>query len=109
MELLAILSAMCSVPDGSDIIINTDSKYCICVLSKRQPRRNKPNADLINKCIARMRKLRSIRFVWVKGHNGNEYNELVDHMANEQTELMRKQNGIPVYNYWNSPKVRRSC
>lgn len=110
MELLAILSAVAAVPANSAMVIYTDSQYCIRVLSNEANAHNweRPNANIIRQYFCYASRLKSVRFEWVKGHDGNEYNEMVDALAQSRTEEMRTIHNIPVYNYHNSPKCRKS-
>lgn len=79
MELLAIISAVNSCPPGAFVDIYTDSQYCILVLSNQKlPKKNPDLYKLYVKCSTQ---LAGIRFHWVKGHNGNKYNEQVDELA----------------------------
>jgi ribonuclease HI len=86
MELLAIISVVNSVPEGSEVEINTDSQYCILACKSKKP---KKNIDLVNMYKRIASRHRSIRFNWVKGHNGNRWNEECDRMANGEYQLMR--------------------
>ncbi len=109
MELMAILSAVASVPAGSTLIVYTDSQYCIRVLTNNANANNftRPNANVIRQYFNYASRLKDIRFEWVKGHDGNEFNEMVDALAQSRTEEMRTIHNIPVYDYRNSPKCRR--
>lgn len=79
MELLAIISAVNACPDGAYVDIYTDSQYCILVLSKSyKPKKNPDLYELFKKCAAHVA---GVRFHWVKGHDGNKYNELADQLA----------------------------
>lgn len=79
MELLAIISAVNACPDSAFIDIYTDSQYCILVLSKSyKPKKNPDLYELYKKCVAHVG---GVRFHWVKGHDGNTYNELADQLA----------------------------
>ena len=79
MELLAIISAVNSCPAGAYVDIYTDSQYCIRVLSKSyKPKANPDLYELYKKCAAHVV---GVRFHWVKGHNGNKYNEMADELA----------------------------
>lgn len=79
MELLAIISAVNSCPDGAYIDVYTDSQYCIRVLSKSyKPKVNPDLYEMYKKCAAHVA---GVRFHWVKGHNGDQYNEMADNLA----------------------------
>lgn len=106
MELLAILSAVAAVPVGSSLLVRTDSQYCIQVLTNKRNADNftRPNANVIRQFFTYAGRLKEVRFEWVKGHDGNEYNELVDALAQSRTEEMRTIHNIPVYDWRNSPK-----
>lgn len=79
MELLAIISAVNACPDGAYVDIYTDSQYCILVLSKSyKPKKNPDLYELYKKCADHVA---GVRFHWVKGHDGNKYNELADQLA----------------------------
>lgn len=78
MELLAIISAVNSVPVGHSVLIHTDSQYCILALDGRD---HKANADLINLFHKVSKPLKQVYFEWVKGHAGNRYNEIADDLA----------------------------
>ncbi len=79
MELLAIISAAKSCPEGAFLDVYTDSQYCILVLGKSTaPRKNPDLYDLFKMCSAH---LGGIQFHWVKGHNGDKYNEMADELA----------------------------
>ena len=79
MELLAIVSAVNSCPQGAFVDVYTDSQYSILVLSKSfKPKKNPDLYELYKKCSAH---LAGVRFHWVKGHDGNKYNEVADDLA----------------------------
>nr|CAI9751193.1 Rnase H [Caudoviricetes sp.]CAI9751685.1 Rnase H [Caudoviricetes sp.] len=79
MELLAIISAVNSCPQGAYVDIYTDSQYCILVLSKSvKPKKNPDLYEMYKKCSAHVA---GVRFHWVKGHDGNKHNELADNLA----------------------------
>ncbi len=92
MELLAAIKALKSVKKPSEIMLYTDSMYLVNGMTKwmknwvlrnwkksdKKPVENKEYwqqlLELSNK--------HSITFNWVKAHNGDEYNEHVDGLAN---------------------------
>lgn len=108
MELMAILSVVAAVPAGSTLVVYTDSQYCIQVLTNKANANNfsRPNANVIRQYFNYASRLKSVRFEWVKGHDGDEYNEMVDALAQSRTEEMRTIHNIPTYNYHNSPKCQ---
>lgn len=90
MEVLAILSIVNSLPYNSSVTIHSDSQYSINVLSGKWCASE--NLDLISKyrtlCFSRNIK---VDFIWVKGHEGNEYNEICDKMARGEYIKIKKQ------------------
>lgn len=82
MELTSILHAVSVLPKDAKCEIRTDSRYCICVLEQMN-REFPKNMDLINKFrdVVKRNNIKC-RFTWVRGHNGDKWNEYVDNMAN---------------------------
>jgi len=75
-----------------DITIYSDSQYAINCITSWGPNwspsdwSKKKNAELINDCLGQLHILKTsnkIQFEYVKGHSGNQGNELVDKLANE--------------------------
>ena len=87
MELLAIVSVVNSLPPNSSVTIHSDSQYSINVLSGRW--RASENLKIIN-LYRRLVAERNIKvtFEWVRGHNGDVYNELCDQMARGEYQKM---------------------
>lgn len=83
MELHAIVQAMKTLPNNSTCGIFTDSKYCIYVLDHKTCNFNK-NMEYIQEFrdTIEMKNIK-YQFKWVRGHNGNKWNEMVDKMAND--------------------------
>lgn len=91
MELLAIISVVNSLPNGSDVTIYTDSEYCILALKSHNPIKNLDQIALYKRIVSEHNI--NVKFVWVKGHNNNKYNELCDKMARgEYTKMCNKMN-----------------
>ena len=91
--MLAIISAVKSVPKGATLTVYTDSQYCITSFTNcKKPKKNLDLISLYHHCAA---SLREICFVWVKGHNGNEYNEHVDSLAYSAYEEIVKKYNLP--------------
>lgn len=99
MELTAVIEALGALKEPCNVTLTTDSKYVCDAINQewvynwkrngwRKPDK-KPalNVDLWEKLLALLEK-HSVTFVWVKGHNGNPYNERCDKLAvNEYLKL----------------------
>lgn len=99
MELTAVIEALGALKEPCAVTLTTDSKYVCDAINQewvynwkrngwRKPDK-KPalNVDLWEKLLALLEK-HSVHFVWVKGHNGNPYNERCDKLAvNEYLKL----------------------
>lgn len=89
-EMLAIISAVKRCPIGSDIVIHTDSKYAIFSFGHRKRISDSvKNSDLIH-LYRKEAAQKKVTFEWVKGHNGDRYNEIVDSMANGEYNKMKE-------------------
>lgn len=97
-ELKAIINAILQLPaDATDVVVYSDSQYSLNTLSGKWKR--KMNLDLFKLWddILPERNIK-IEYRWVKGHNGNEFNELCDKLcndalgydANAETDVFRK-------------------
>lgn len=92
-ELCAVLQALRAHPGERPLVIETDSQYAInCSTtwvpgwkkkgwknSQGKPVKNRPLVEAIDREI--QARQGSVRFVWVKGHAGNTFNEKVDTLA----------------------------
>ena len=99
MELTAVIKALDALKEPCSVTLTTDSKYVCDAINQqwvynwkrngwRKPDK-KPalNVDLWEELLALLEK-HSVKFVWVKGHNGNPYNERCDKLAvNEYLKL----------------------
>ena len=84
MELGAIIIALRMIKGEIDsLVIYTDSQYCIgCAVQGWKRKKNKAMWEEFDKQYNRVKKLcPDIRFIHVKGHAGNKYNEIVDKLA----------------------------
>lgn len=87
-ELGACIRALRCVPEGSRIIIKTDSQYCCKVLSGEwNAQTNLRLIDLFHED-KRKRHLR-VDFVKVKGHSDNKWNELADGLCQNAVNSLR--------------------
>ncbi len=98
MELSAVIEALKSLKNNhNQLIIYTDSKYVIDGITKwifnwkknawrtadRKPVKNYELWQELDKEVHK----HQIKWVWVKGHSGNKYNEMVDQLAREAAAL----------------------
>lgn len=97
MELMAAIKALGAFSKGSKIALFTDSKYVSDGIGKwihGWKKRNwktstgsaVKNADLWV-ILDELNQGRTVRWNWVKAHNGDKYNEMADKAAREQAEL----------------------
>lgn len=81
-EIKAILYGVKALPNNSEVEVFSDSQYALGVLSGRY--RAKKNPDLVGE-YKRMVVGKGIKasYTWVRGHNGDKWNELCDQLCNE--------------------------
>lgn len=82
-ELKAIITAIYHLPrNAKNVKVISDSQYALKTLSGEWNR--KMNIDLFDvfEKVTNGKKL-TITYEWIKGHNGNKYNELCDKMCND--------------------------
>lgn len=88
MELLAVITGLESIKKpGQEIMVYSDSKYIIDAVEKKwvfgwlkTGFKGKKNKDLWLRFLS-VYKLHTVRFTWVKGHNGHPENERCDELA----------------------------
>ena len=88
MELLAVIKGLEAITkDKQEVTIYSDSKYVVEAVEKgwlwnwvKKGFKDKKNPDLWRRFIELYRK-HKIKFVWVKGHAGNQENERCDELA----------------------------
>ena len=91
MELGAIIIALRLIKkEYNSIIIYSDSMYCIgCATLGWQRKKNKSMWIEFDKQLDRVKKLCSdIKFIHVKGHNGNRWNDECDKLAVKASQLI---------------------
>ena len=86
VELMAIISAVNWIPQGASVIVYSDSQYAINTLSGRW--KAKANIELVN-MFYEISRGKEVFFEWVKGHNGDHWNEVVDKMANAEYQKLK--------------------
>lgn len=93
MELSAVIYGLQSIYDDNnlndvkEINVVSDSSYVVFAINKGWLNKwkednyvNRLNSDLWHQ-LDKLIRLRKINFIWVRGHNGNQYNELCDKLA----------------------------
>jgi len=85
MELNAVIESIKFVTE-KEIKIYSDSKYVInCAKGLWKIKKNLDLWEIYKK----VSKDKNIEYVWVKGHNGNKYNEIVDKIAREEANKIK--------------------
>ncbi len=93
-ELTAILRAAEAIPpEAPEVVIHTDSKYAIGVLSMNW--KAKANQALIAETKRVLATLKRVRFVYVPGHAGIPLNERADELAREAIKTSSTQRVAP--------------
>ncbi|TVR81453.1 MAG: ribonuclease HI [Chitinophagaceae bacterium] len=93
MELLAVITGLEAIKtEGWDVTIYSDSKYVIDAVEKKwvfgwakKGFVKKKNKDLWTRFLKIYAK-HNVKFIWVKGHSNNYYNERCDKLAVEAAE-----------------------
>jgi ribonuclease HI len=94
MELLAIASAVNALPKGSSALIHSDSQYAIKVLCGQWKAKTNQKQISLFRDIVKSKEL-EISFKWVRGHNGDYYNEMVDSMCTSEIENIVSKYNLP--------------
>lgn len=88
MELMAVIAGLEALKEeGQEVVIFSDSKYVVDSVEKgwvwgwqKKGFTGKKNSDLWKRFITAYKK-HKVKFKWVKGHAGNEENEICDQLA----------------------------
>ena len=96
MELTAAIKALEHIPENSNVVLTTDSKYVMQGITewiKNWKIRNWKTASkkpVLNKELWKrldnLTNQHSIEWKWVKGHSGHRENEIADQLANKGIE-----------------------
>src|ERR1700675_809867 len=78
MELTAAIEGLRIIPNGTRVVLRTDSQYVVKTMTLGWKRRQ--NVDLWAQ-IAPAAEQRDVRFEWVEGHAGDPLNEEADRVA----------------------------
>ncbi len=92
MELMAAIEALKLLKEECEVDLYSDSKYLTDTINKgwlfswikngwkKSDKKCVLNIDLWSE-IAELIKKHKVKFIWVKGHDGNKYNEVCDRLA----------------------------
>jgi len=95
MELIAAIRALQSLKRPCNVKLYSDSQYVIKGMSewitnwKNKNWKDIKNTDLWQE-LDGISAQHSIEWIWVKGHNGDFYNELADKLANDGVKMVKK-------------------
>ncbi len=78
MEITATIKGLEAVPEGESVRIFSDSQYVVNTMTRNWKRR--ANTDLWDKLDAEVAR-HDVKWQWVRGHDGNRYNEEADRLA----------------------------
>lgn len=89
MELLGIIKGLEKCKLGERVVVYCDNQYAVNCLQKRwifrwekQGWRNRRNGDLLVRLLSQYHRLnKQVTLKWIRGHSGNEHNELADALA----------------------------
>lgn len=100
-ELTACLIALEALREPCEVELFTDSQYCIKCMTewlsgwKRRGWKTANKGEVKNKELIqrldKMCQLHNVEWKWVKGHAGNEMNELADRLACKASALVKSQ------------------
>ena len=97
MELCAVISGLEILREPCEATVYSDSKYVVDAMKlgwargwkekgwKKSDGKTALNTDLWERLLS-LSEMHRLRFVWVKGHDGHEYNERCDREAVAQAE-----------------------
>ncbi len=78
MEIMGVIRGLEQTPPGSAVTVHSDSQYVINTFVKHW--QTKANLDLWQR-LKRLVAERKVDWQWVRGHNGDTFNEEADHLA----------------------------
>lgn len=102
MELTAPISALSALKEPCEVELYSDSAYLVNAFNngwlnswqtngwRTADKKEVKNADLWQKLLE-LCKLHKVEFIKVKGHSDNEYNNICDKLAVEETQKLLKQ------------------
>lgn len=92
MEIMSVICGLSAIKEPSNVEVTSDSKYVCDAINqkwiyawkknmwKKSNKQPVQNVDLWMQLLPLLRK-HKVKFIWIKGHNGNPYNERCDKLA----------------------------
>ncbi len=104
MELLAAISGLEALKEPCSVTLYSDSKYLVDAFLQgwvdswrthgwRRGKDELKNPDLWQR-LYELTKIHTVSFVWVKGHNGHDYNERCDALATAFADSFLTDKGV---------------
>ena len=82
MEITAVIEGLKNV-DSKDLTVYSDSTYVINTITKGwKKNKNQDLWEILEKLVSE----KNVKWEWVKGHSGNEFNEKADKLAYGEAE-----------------------
>ena len=100
MELTAVIEALSALKEPCRVTLISDSRYVVDAIEKgwleswrqngwkKADKKAALNVDLWEKLLPLL-DTHKVTFDWVKGHDGDEYNEICDRLAVEESEKFK--------------------
>lgn len=93
MELMGVITALDALKkEGQEVVIYTDSQYIVNAIEKKwvfgwvkKNFKDKKNKDLWLRLLEHYKK-HTVRFIWVKGHADNPFNNRCDELATQAAD-----------------------
>ncbi len=96
-ELWAVLKGLEAIKKTNiPVIVVSDSKYIVDSINNKwlmkwesENWKKRPNADLWKAILNQIRRFKDISFQWTKGHAEDEFNKIVDNIANSTAHQVK--------------------
>lgn len=100
MELLAAINGLSALREPCEVTLYSDSKYLVDAINlgwaaswrergwRRSSKEEAKNPDLWEALFALL-EVHTVSFLWVRGHNGHDYNERCDRLATAAADSYR--------------------
>lgn len=105
MELMAAIVGLESLTEPCNVTLHSDSQYLVKAFNdnwisgwvkngwKNSQKQPVKNIDLWKRLL-KAKEMHNVRFVWVKGHDGDEYNERCDYLATSAADAVGRTGGF---------------